>query len=495
MALLKLTSALVLVASASAAVVVDLQPHGDHSIRVRVAPEGGAITDPPAMALLYTPPPLSTATSRGPNSLINGNLKVEIDPSNGFVTATRVTDGKVLLEQTALTFSAPYNSLLNTPLEGTKQGSVRTVAAFKGIATEKIVGFGEHRTGTIGRKPYSKVFAESQLYDHSQGSDASIPWYASDSGYGFVWNLPSYGTVNVTDTAIEWSSDASLNEDIWITTTSATDPPVGKSVFAELMHHYVDAVGHAAKMPTYSTGFIQCKDRYRNQSQVLDVARGYVSRGLPISVIVIDWMHWVHQGDWQFNKECWPDVQAMVDELQTMGITLMVTFWPFQSRESIHWTEFESNGYLVPRLNGTLESWDGGDQYLYDPFNPDARKAVFQKFMEGYGKYGIKTIWIDAAEPERMDDKNVGNWRYHLGTDAEIGGAWVQQHTRMIADGMLSIGIKPEDYFVRVLFRLDLSQCPESQEYVRAADSASTCVGRNVAALCCVMVWRHCVHL
>lgn len=72
-------------------------------------------------------------------------------------------------------------------------------------------------------------------------------------------------------------------------------------------------------------------------------------------------------------------VQAMVDELDTLGITLMVTFWPFQSRESIHWTEFESNGYLVPRLNGTLDSWDGGDQYLYDPFNPDARKAVFRE--------------------------------------------------------------------------------------------------------------------
>jgi len=85
-----------------------------------------------------------------------------------------------------VTFSVPHNSLLGTPLEGTKPNSVRTVSAFKTTAEEKIVGFGEHRTGTIERQPYSKVFAESQLYDHSQGSDASIPWYASDAGYGFV---------------------------------------------------------------------------------------------------------------------------------------------------------------------------------------------------------------------------------------------------------------------------------------------------------------------
>lgn len=113
-----------------------------------------------------------------------------------------------------------------------------------------------------------------------------------------MWNLPSYGSVNVTNTEIMWKSDASLNSDIWITTTNTTAPAPGKSVYANLLNNYVDAVGHAAKMPAYSTGFIQCKDRYRNQSQVLDVARGYVSRGLPISVIVIDWMHWVHQGDW-----------------------------------------------------------------------------------------------------------------------------------------------------------------------------------------------------
>jgi hypothetical protein len=27
------------------------------------------------------------------------------------------------------------------------------------------------------------------------------------------------------------------------------------------------------------------------------VARGYVDRELPISTIVIDWQHWVHQGE------------------------------------------------------------------------------------------------------------------------------------------------------------------------------------------------------
>ena len=66
--------------------------------------------------------------------------------------------------------------------------------------------------------------------------------------------------------------------DFWITTTSASAAP-GSSPYAGLLHHMVDAVGHAPQMPYYATGFVQCKDRYRNQSQLLAVANGYASAG------------------------------------------------------------------------------------------------------------------------------------------------------------------------------------------------------------------------
>jgi alpha-glucosidase (family GH31 glycosyl hydrolase) len=63
------------------------------------------------------------------------------------------------------------------------------------------------------------------------------------------------------------------------------------------------------------------------------------------------------------------------------------------------------------------------------------RKAVFEKFWEGYGKYGIKTVWIDAAEPEHFGGAAEGRWQLAAGTDAEVGEAWVQQHARVFADG------------------------------------------------------------
>lgn len=136
--------------------------------------------------------------------------------------------------------------------------------------------------------PYTKRFADSQDYGQSHGSDVSIPWYSSSLGYGFLWNSAGYGSATLTESSLTWTTNATLGLDLWITTTSDSfDPATGRSPYADLLSQYVDAVGHASLMPFYSTGFIQCKDRYRNQSQLLDVARGYVERQLPISVIVI----------------------------------------------------------------------------------------------------------------------------------------------------------------------------------------------------------------
>jgi alpha-D-xyloside xylohydrolase len=425
---------------------VQLSPWAADSVRIQIAGPGNAISDPPLMALRFDgPPPCTTTTSGdGVSTFTNGNLRVDVDPATSLITATRVSDGAVLLKQTGLSFTAP-----NVP--GTRAGSVSATVTFAGTPGEKVYGLGEHRTGVVNQMPFHKRFADSQDYGQSHGSDVSIPWYASSLQYGFVWNSPAYGFVDLSETALVWMANATLGVDMWITTLPDDFTPGGPvSPFTPLLSNYVDAVGHASTMPFYSTGFIQCKDRYRNQTQLLDVAREYVARQLPISVIVIDWKHWVEQGDWKLNPACWPDPQGMFDELQTLGIELMVTFWPFQSTESTNWQQFSSSGYLATNLSGALLSYDGGDQYLVDETNPDVRSAVFDKFMEGYGNYGIKTVWIDAAEPEHFGADQEGSWRFLAGTDAEVGSAWIQQHARIFHDGFAKLDppIMASDYFI-----------------------------------------------
>ena len=56
-------------------------------------------------------------------------------------------------------------------------------------------------------------------------------------------------------------------------------------------------------------------------------------RGIPLDVIVIDFFHWIRQGDWSFDPEYWPNPQAMMDELREMGIRCMVSIWPTVDRK------------------------------------------------------------------------------------------------------------------------------------------------------------------
>ena len=45
---------------------------------------------------------------------------------------------------------------------------------------------------------------------------------------------------------------------------------------------------------------------------------------------------------------------------------------------------------------------------------------------EGYGKYGVKAIWMDEAEPDHAQYISGGQWDLHAGTDTEILPAWVK---------------------------------------------------------------------
>ena len=100
-------------------------------------------------------------------------------------------------------------------------------------------------------------------------------------------------------------------------------------------------------LPEWAAGFWQCKLRYETQEELLEVAREYKRRNLPISGIVIDYFHWTMQGEWKFDPEKWPDPKAMVDELNEMGIKLMVSIWPTIDPRSENYAYMMKHNYLL----------------------------------------------------------------------------------------------------------------------------------------------------
>ena len=125
-----------------------------------------------------------------------------------------------------------------------------------------------------------------------RNAEVSIPFMVSNRGYGFLWNSPAVGRVELANNGTRWVSDSARQIDYWVT---AGDKP------AEILSHYADATGHAPDLPSWASGFWQSKLRYRTQEELLAVAREYHRRGVPLAVIVSDFFHWEHLGDWSFD--------------------------------------------------------------------------------------------------------------------------------------------------------------------------------------------------
>lgn len=156
---------------------------------------------------------------------------------------------------------------------------------------EQIFGMGQYQ------QPYLDLKGSDIEMAH-RNSQASVPFALSSLGYGFLWNNPAIGRAVLGKNVMSFEAHSTKELDYWVT---AGETP------AEIIQAYAKATGYVPMMPEYGLGFWQCKLRYWNQEQVLEVAREYRRRELPIDLIVIDFFHWKNQGDWSFDPEFFPD--------------------------------------------------------------------------------------------------------------------------------------------------------------------------------------------
>jgi alpha-D-xyloside xylohydrolase len=202
-------------------------------------------------------------------------------------------------------------------------------------------------------------------------------------------------------------------------------------------------------LPEWAAGFWQSKLRYRTQDELVSVAREHKRRGLPLSVIVIDFFHWTIQGDWQFDPVNWPDPAGMVRELEQMGVQVMVSVWPTVNTLSRNFEEMRRRGLLVRSERGSpiykpfrdIKPEGLVNVQFYDATNPEARQYIWEKVRDGYYKYGIKLWWLDACEPDYFPF-HADNVRYHLGNGQEVTNIYPMLHERGFYEGMRAEGEK-----------------------------------------------------
>ena len=407
-----------------------IEPWGPNSLRIRATQNHTFNRDEETSALLpamASSPELKTDGKSA--SIVNGKIRCELMVTGKIKFYNQ--KGELLLEEFDRNrfrenVEGEFNSALEisprtfTPIMGTE--NYKLTVRFEPNDGEKIYGMGQYQ------QPYMDMKGCVVELAH-RNSQASIPFALSNKGYGMLWNNPAIGSVTFGKNLTEWTALSTRQMDYWIT---VGDTP------AEIEEAYADATGKVPMMPDYGCGFWQCKLRYQTQEELLEVAREYKRRGLPISVIVADYFHWPHQGDWKFDKDYWPDPKAMVEELESMGIKLMVSIWPTVDSESENYKEMEELGYLS-RNDFGKRMYQLGDAAVFDPTNPDARKFVWDKIKKNYYDDGIRIFWLDEAEPE-FTNYEYSNHRFYLGSDLEIGNVFPREYARMAYEGMEEAG-------------------------------------------------------
>jgi alpha-D-xyloside xylohydrolase len=301
-------------------------------------------------------------------------------------------------------------------------GDFQLTLSFEADKEEKFYGMGQYQQESLNLKHCSLELAQ-------RNSQASVPFVVSSLGYGFLWHNPAIGRVCFGANVTQWSAEYTKQMDYWI---CAGDNP------AEILASYADVTGHVPMMPEYGLGFWQCKLRYWNQEQLLEVAREYKRQNLPIDVIVCDFFHWPHMGDFRFEEEFFPDPRAMTDELNRLNIKLMVSVWPVIDYASENFREMQECGFLVHTETGVnIQLQFGGKAVFFDATNPEARDYVWQKCKKNYYDQGIELFWLDVAEPEFGDGKyDFDNYRYQEGPNVQIGNIYPQLYSRTFYEGL-----------------------------------------------------------
>ena len=356
--------------------------------------------------------------------MTNGKIQVTIT-GDGTVTYRNTRTGKVLLEEYWIdgrVHTAPLRRAREYRVTSGNQFKISLY--FKAEPGEHFYGMGQDANDCFDLKGSTVELLQ-------KNGKCTIPYTYSSRGYGFIWNNPAIGRAEFVNNHTMWHVQCAKQIDYVVI---AGDTP------GEINEKFTAVTGRAPMLPEWAAGFWQCKLRYETQEELLQVAREYKKRGLPISVIVIDYFHWTMQGEWKFDPEKWPDPKAMVSELESMGIKLMVSVWPTIDPRSENYAYMREHNYILRGERGVdVVFMFFGPQTYVDTTHPGAREFFWSRAKKNYYDYGIRTFWLDEAEPE-MRPYDYDNVRMYLGNGEEVSNIYCVGFAKAFYDGLKAQG-------------------------------------------------------
>ena len=285
---------------------------------------------------------------------------------------------------------------------------------------EALYGLGSHEEGMFNLRGQHQ-------YLYQQNMKAVVPVLVSTHGYGVL--MDSYAAMTFHDDAFGsyLASETDDELDYYFVYGPELD---------EVVRQLRSITGKAPMLPKWAYGYVQSKERYVTQQELIDVVREYRRRELPLDCIVLDWQSWTGDlwGQKTLDPARFPDPEGMMAELHRMDARLMVSIWPIMNPNSDNHKEMLAHDALL------------GNRATYDAFQEQARALYWKQAKEGLFSKGIDAWWCDCTEPFEADWKGAvkpgPEERMRINTDEakryldpELTNAYSLLHSQGIYEG------------------------------------------------------------
>ena len=357
-------------------------------------------------------------------------LHVKVDRKIGTVGFFDSTDKSILQES---------DGGENPPATQPSDAGTVVRQSFVLPADEGIYGLGQHQQGLFNYRGKGVRLLQ-------QNMEIGIPVALSSKGYVFLWDNPAVTDISVGaadptpgrgrgqrpiegagTNVVRWSSEVGKAIDYYFCYGPAPDAA---------MKRYRDLTGNAPMMANWVWGFWQCKERYRSQEEVLEIAKEFRDRKIPIDGLIQDWRYWV-DGTWgshAFDKARYPDAALMFKTLHEMNFHALISVWPKFDVGTDNSKELIAAGAMYGSVISYV--YPPGRGQWYDPFNSEGRRIYWKEISSELFSLGADGWWLDAPEPELS-----GRWgefrtfKTADGPGAEVFNAYPLMHSMGIYQG------------------------------------------------------------
>jgi alpha-D-xyloside xylohydrolase len=363
-----------------------------------------------------------------------GGLNTQTDIAKFFNGSTpwahvRVStpDGQKLVEMNGWGMAVLNNKDGDTQLRYDRRPSdppfYKVSASFVSPPDEHYYGLGQNQEGYLDHRGH--VVNSWHDYDAPSGASVGIPFLVTNKGYGLIWDNPSKSTIAPGfNERTTWSSQVGQRVSYFVIAGKTTD---------EIYEVYRKLTGDAPLLTKGTYGFIQCKQRYSTQAELMAVANGYRERHLPIDVLVVDWFYYTKMGQMDMNSKDWPDPVAMNKKLHEMGFQTMISVWPRFVKESRYYDYLLKHNWFEHLASGTPTDglpYDRAGSDI-DTTNPDAAKWYWDITRKDILSKGFDSIWADETEPDLPPNGSY----FQIGPGTEFFNAYPLFHTAAFYNG------------------------------------------------------------